>query len=1110
MKTLPYGKLKTVIRKTAADFQRALYRAAELENMTQIIEIFFNDYIQMGLNTSSKTDSPGLGDKENKTRIHYTADSEYGIGDVEEIHEEATCREEIEEADDMCEVITVEENTPNTIDEDATWENDVHLSKWLEFPYHAVMTNRLDLLKLCLKTSYNMNVFRGDSNETLLHAAVSKSALNFDVILMLLECIDVNTPDDSDNGSAIHKGLRNTDISEEERLCLVQLFVKSGAELGPHNTMRKSALHSFCAHALHCLTGEPEIPPIESRITNPSSEKNTCGYNIMCREDGTWKQIINNLSASYINAEDGEGFTPLHDLFRLESHPVSSTETLLALMNCLLEKGASLSVVDHSKLSVLHTAVESYKIDMVKYAVDHGCPVNMVSKLGVNPLYHLCTIEYVEDVDIQDKQIPLLDVLVTAGCEINASAHDGTIPLHYCAEHLNADVCEFLLNNGADVNAQDSLGRTPLHIAPKNENESSVIEVLKAYGGLINAQDKYGHTPLHYAAMYNSDEAISKLFQCGADASLSSFLNKISPLHMAAEIGNPIILELLIAAGADVNCVDVHGATPLHYAAYEGEPNTIQALLIHGANANVADQFGNTPLSSAIKMWYFKVAELLTDESCQIDLNVPVLHSIYDMYDQPPIHVSDIEKYFSGTSGILAKIGDAHEISKSILCAPDLKRIDMKTGEEKLIHEHITSLAFAIANRVGEIDDRFKGTVIPSGSSCDGCKTGYPDEFDYLVRLDNLEKCIEDFIPGPTGFMGLTIKKGMVKNVSEFIDNNDYLDSRKLMKHFKELVIRASYDVHKNSFNQIQFRGEFLTDIKYNRDVSRDLSPNLVVWRGVEYKHLVVSFDINPVLHTNDWPLEAVKSSTLLDDLEKCDLFLFPQFVFEKSPISRIKYGSHWCYSFAHVEQSIFRNLSETLKDAFTLCKSLRTEPLMPDIDLTMDGGDTHTIDTDATHETQYSDLCSDSDTLESEEGMFENEDIATSAQLEASEKVSTSRRLAMDTVKSDSDDEMEQYESGPSGDKLISSYHLKQCFLREVEKLPIERRNDANLVELIPYRVYKELSSCYETNNIPSIFLQNHNILNNLFEDSESALPIRLCENIVNMLEKLGFSKHA
>ena len=117
---------------------------------------------------------------------------------------------------------------------------------------------------------------------------------------------------------------------------------------------------------------------------------------------------------------------------------------------------------------------------------------------------------------------------------------------------------------------------------------------------------------------------------------------------------------------------------------------------------------------------------------------------------------------------------------------------------------------------------------------------------------------------------------------------------------------------------------------------------------------------------------------------------------------------------------------------------------------------------------------------------------------------------MIMDTVKSDSDDEMEQYDSGPSGDKLISSYHLKQCFLREVEKLPIERRNDANLVELIPYRVYKELLSCYEMNNIPSIFLQNHNILNNLFEDLESALPIRLCENIVNMLEKLGFSKHA
>ena len=62
----------------------------------------------------------------------------------------------------------------------------VSLMKWLEFPYHAVMADRLDVFDICIKISYDMTVFRDEHKTTLLHAAVSKVSVNINIIEKLL------------------------------------------------------------------------------------------------------------------------------------------------------------------------------------------------------------------------------------------------------------------------------------------------------------------------------------------------------------------------------------------------------------------------------------------------------------------------------------------------------------------------------------------------------------------------------------------------------------------------------------------------------------------------------------------------------------------------------------------------------------------------------------------------------------------------------------------------------------------------------------------------------------------------------------------------------------
>ena len=185
--------------------------------------------------------------------------------------------------------------------------------KWLEFPYHAVMNDRLELLELCLKADYDMRVFRLEEKETVLHAAVAKPAINSAIIKTLLKDIEIDTPSKSYTGAALHKALQNTCISADERLVLVNMFVKAGANLGPCNEMGTTALHSYCKYLRDCISSVDAMALHRDSFTiHPSSKTN----NIWLKYE-TWKLIIDVLSVAYINVTDNYGQTPLHNFFRL-------------------------------------------------------------------------------------------------------------------------------------------------------------------------------------------------------------------------------------------------------------------------------------------------------------------------------------------------------------------------------------------------------------------------------------------------------------------------------------------------------------------------------------------------------------------------------------------------------------------------------------------------------------------------------------------------------------------------------------------------------------------------------------------------------------------------
>ena len=138
--------------------------------------------------------------------------------------------------------------------------------------------------------------------------------------------------------------------------------------------------------------------------------------------------------------------------------------------------------------------------------------------------------------------------------------------LHAAAFHGHWQLCQFLVENGADANHQlKDTGESPLHAAVCKANRpiyDHVLEILLAAGADPNMTTKV------------NVETGSFMRDCRTRAE--------TPLHRAAAFGTGRCIEMLLAAGADPEAKDLHGDSPLSWASWHLRPPAILRLLCYG------------------------------------------------------------------------------------------------------------------------------------------------------------------------------------------------------------------------------------------------------------------------------------------------------------------------------------------------------------------------------------------------------------------------------------------------------------------------------------------------------------------------------------------------
>ena len=227
-------------------------------------------------------------------------------------------------------------------------------------------------------------------------------------------------------------------------------------------------------------------------------------------------------------------------------------------------------------------------IDMVTKALDDGANVNSVSGTSSSTALHALTA--VGRPADNGKLLPIADLLISRGANVNAKTSDGMTPLMWAVLAGNIEMMKRLLDAGADITIKHSNGQTALDMA--HEDFPQGVRLLEERQAAAN--------PITAIA-----SAVASVVG-PAPAPAAPNPDEDPKLLVAVLRGDIEGVRAALAAGADVNTTGVSASknTPLHHAVIshvdfrEKMYPIVDLLLEKGANVNAQRSGdGHTPFT---------------------------------------------------------------------------------------------------------------------------------------------------------------------------------------------------------------------------------------------------------------------------------------------------------------------------------------------------------------------------------------------------------------------------------------------------------------------------------------------------------------------------------
>ncbi|RBQ74988.1 hypothetical protein FVER14953_20276 [Fusarium verticillioides] len=245
------------------------------------------------------------------------------------------------------------------------------------------------------------------------------------------------------------------------------------------------------------------------------------------------------------------------------------------------------------------------RTDLQEALQEQPWAINTFDDAGDTPLI-LATYEH---------QVRSMEVLISAGADVNQQSYDGWSPLMVAVHAENVESVKMLLKSRSNVNLCIEEGATALHRASMEANPG-VISLLLAAGASVEQRDTFGNAPLHYLAdsekirHQDIEATIEMLLVAGSDLEARDNLRD-TPFLRSIRRDKLEITRSLVNAGCYVHVQNEYFQNVLHLAARLASLELlhyISDLDLSGIDPYQQDAFGETPFDDLVRVSH------LTDE----------------------------------------------------------------------------------------------------------------------------------------------------------------------------------------------------------------------------------------------------------------------------------------------------------------------------------------------------------------------------------------------------------------------------------------------------------------------------------------------------------------
>lgn len=267
----------------------------------------------------------------------------------------------------------------------------------------------------------------------------------------------------------------------------------------------------------------------------------------------------------------------------------------LALITALLDHGALLEHENKEGETPLFTAVSKGDSAVISLLLRRGANIHHRSKRG------RAALEFITGSQDTSTTIALLRLLIESGAEYRGK--DSPV-WRYGTDEKNIPVLDYLISIGADINVANEDGRTPTDFAW--ENNKTVYKYLVSKGGKrFGFKFPSKNDSPACVAVFSKEAPAIRAFRKEEFSLLQARTSDGVPatvLHLAVEQGDLAFLREIAAVPETWDVPDRFRRTPLLIAVSRGRTDIAELLLRYRADPNLPDDTGMTAYSRAAGM----------------------------------------------------------------------------------------------------------------------------------------------------------------------------------------------------------------------------------------------------------------------------------------------------------------------------------------------------------------------------------------------------------------------------------------------------------------------------------------------------------------------------